>query len=132
MIIELLKQKKHFLSEFCQISSSGLMNFKKNNFDEIDLFYNGRESLLEIIQYIDQKIESIPPSEAFDPKMIAILKLEIKALSQEILNQDMKILSIVDNEKSNIIKELQNISKNKKNVSSYKTKVSRHQIDEEI
>lgn len=150
MILELLKEKKHFLQEFNKINSKEIVNFQNNNYNNIDIFYNSRESLLEILKYIDQKIENIslltPMRQSrtqlnhekytiievnSNEKLIVFLKLEIKSISQEILNQNMEILSMIDQEKSSIIKELQNINKNKKNFGSYKTKINHHQIDEE-
>lgn len=153
MILELLSEKKHFLLEFNKINLQGIAQFKNSNFDNIEFFYNSRESLLEIIKYIDQKIEnlsdsiknlqsknqeigasSLNPTKVLnqnDPKLIAFIKLEIKALTQEILNQDMQILALMDHEKSSIIKELQSINKNKKNFGSYKTKINHYQVDEE-
>lgn len=141
MILELLNEKKHFLIEFNKFNSVGISNFQNNNYDKIDSFYNGRENLLEILKYIEEKIENQNNikndstgnySLGFqDEKMIAFVKLEIKAITHEILNQDLKILSLIENEKSSIIKELQNINKNKKNFGSYKTKINQHQIDEE-
>lgn len=153
MILELLAEKKHFLLEFNKINLQGIIHFQNSNFDNIESFYNGRESLLEIIKYIDQKIENLASITISsqtknlsigagalnhsrvlsqdDQKMIAFIKLEIKALAQEILNQDMQILALMDNEKSSIIKELQSISKNKKNFASYKTKTNYNKVDEE-
>lgn len=159
VVLELLVEKKHFLNEFNKINLQGLSQFQNNNFDNIEVFYNSREKLLEIIQYIDQKIDKLPsdklngPSNASrketsfssaapavntttansdDSKMIAFIQLEIKALAQEILKQDMQILSLMDQEKSSIIKDLQNIGKNKKHFSSYKTKINpKMAVDEE-
>lgn len=156
MILELLAEKKHFLIEFNKINLQSLALFQKSNFDNIEFFYNSRESLLEIIKYIDQKIENLARAtlrlastplavgvssslnqhhpkglSQEDAKMVAFIKLEIKALTQDILNQDMQILALMDSEKSSIIKELQSIGKNKKHFSSYKTKISYNKVDEE-
>lgn len=139
MVLELLIEKKHFLNEFYKINLKGLTQFENNDFDNVELFYNSREKLLEIIQYIDQKTDELSPKIAVatvnsdGSKMIAFIQLEIKALAQEILKQDMQILSLMDQEKSSIIKELQSIGKNKKHFGSYKTKTHRKiAIDEEV
>ncbi len=143
MILDLFKKKKHFLSEFAQLGSVELKRFQNHDFSHLESFYNSRESLLELIKYIDQKIEDMETSEDFKKEQrsqrfienkaphLDLLKVEMKVLTQEILKKDLEILSLIDREKSLLIKDIQSVRKNKKHVSSYKTKVGSHQIDEE-
>jgi hypothetical protein len=48
-----------------------------------------------------------------------------------VLKQDLDILSMIDKEKSNIIRELQDLKKDKKGISGYKSSKVTSRINEE-
>ncbi len=136
-LLELHKEKKHFLIEFSNLNAKELAQFANGNFEGLESFYNSRESILEILQLIEEKI--VHQSEGSktitlnytEKQMLEASMKEIKALTLEIVKQDMDLLSLIEGAKSAIIKELQSLKKNKKSVGAYKTKVDNHQIDEE-
>lgn len=136
-LLELHKEKNIFLERFSQLNADELSNFANGNFDKIEAFYNQREKILEILQFIEDKISlqshlaTTKVWSGTERKMLENAILEIKILTHTIVQQDMDILSLVDATKSAIIRELQSLKKNKKSVSGYKTKVDHHQIDEE-
>lgn len=136
-LLELHKEKKHFLEKFTSLNSRELLNFAEGNYEGLDSFYHKREKILEILQMIEEKINqtiNLPATvhlNAVERKMLESSLDAIRRLTQTIVQQDMDILSLIEATKSAIIKELQSVKKNKKSFSSYKTKVDHHQIDEE-
>ncbi len=136
-LLELHKEKKHFLEAFCRANADELINFANGNFEGIESFYNKRESILEILHFIEGKIADNSLQYATrtlngtECNMLESAVIDIKTLTQTIVQQDRDILSLVEGTKGAIIKELQSLKKNKKSVAGYKTKVDNHQIDEE-
>lgn len=131
-IVTLGEEKVHFLSRFAQLNEQEILHFSNGNFDNLESFYNIRENLLAIIQYINAKITALEPSPLTPREKEKLVRLdsELQSLTQRIIEQDSDILTLMDSAKTKIIKELQSIHKNKKSVSSYKTKVDHRQIDE--
>lgn len=136
-LLELYGEKKHFLGQFANLNARELTQFAEANFANIEVFYNKREDILEILQSLDEKIDTLQRSSYSksmnhtERLMIQTTTEEIKKLTSTIVKQDMDILSLIEAAKSAIIRELQSIKKTKKTVSLYKTKVDHHQFDEE-
>lgn len=137
VIIELLNEKNEYLGKFFSLNETELKNFRIGNFDNLENFYRSRESLLEIINYIDQQIEKRQVSiqeDLLNGEERAALRYSFVRKDywvDEILKQDLEVLSCIDQEKSNIIKELSEVKKNKKAVSGYKHKNFQQKLDEE-
>ncbi len=137
-ILELLERKNQFLSEFFNLNERELVHFQQSNFDQLDYFYQARESLLEIIHHIDEKIDELQValgeySPTDDEKTNLKKSLTIKDdFVHKILSQDLVILQCIDDEKSSIIRELQEVQKNKKSISAYKSPTFNKTLDEEV
>ncbi|GIL16780.1 MAG: hypothetical protein BroJett040_05310 [Oligoflexia bacterium] len=136
-IINLLNQKNHYLEKFYTLNETELLNFSKANFDNLENFYQTREKLLEIIRYLDSEIDACQSEAAV--AVTAELRRDMKealAIKDEYVNrilaQDLEVLSCIEVEKSNIIKELQEIRNNKKAISSYKSPTFTKRLDEEV
>lgn len=137
-VIELLNQKNHYLEKFYALNETEIQNFAIGNFDNLESFYHTREKILEIIKYIDAQINnSQAEPEAFLNSAIDRKNMqEAIAIKEQYVNriieQDLQILSCIENTKSNIIKELQNLKKSKKAIGGYKSKQFNNQLDEEV
>ena len=137
-ILELLERKNQFLSEFFDLNEREIVQFQQSNFDQLDYFYQARESLLEIIHHIDQKIDELQValgeySPTDDEKVSLKKSLTTKDnFVHKILSQDLVILQCIDDEKSAIIRELQEVQKNKKGISAYKSPTFHKTLDEEV
>lgn len=136
-IIQLLSQKNHYLENFYSVNENEILNFAKNDFSQLEAFYQTREKILETIRYIDSEIEKI--SAENQAQATAEQKREITqalAIKDEyvsrILAQDLEVLSCIEAAKSGIIRELQDIKKTKKAVGSYKSKTFNNRLDEEV
>lgn len=136
-IVDLLNEKNHYLEKFYSLNENELGQFLRGNFDNLEKFYDTREKIIEIIRYIDAKIDKINLSLkniAPEDKIRAMVQEALHIKDQyvaKIMEQDLQILSCIDSAKSEIIKELQVLKKNKKAVGGYKTKNFNNRLNEE-
>lgn len=127
-IIKLLTDKNHFLERFYLMNEVELINFSKGHFENVEIFYKTREDILEIIRKIDDKIDQSSReynsekgmSKEDKNKILNLLDIKDNFVS-EILDQDLRVLSFIENEKSSIIKELRNVQKNRHGIRGYRT-----------
>ncbi|HPI41553.1 MAG TPA: hypothetical protein PLJ21_12155 [Pseudobdellovibrionaceae bacterium] len=136
-IIELLNEKNEYLGKFFSLNEVELKKFRVGDFDGLDAFYKSRENLLEIINYIDLQIEkkhSLVQENLVESDDRTSLRYAFARKDQwvdQILKQDLEVLSCIDQEKSNIIKELRDVRKSKKAVVGYKHKKFNQKLNEE-
>lgn len=135
-VLELMEQKNHYLEKFYSINESALSLFLKDQFETINEFYDQRESILEILKYIDSEITSAS-AHTNEESILAVDKLKealnIKDLYvQKIIEQDISILSCIESAKNSIIKELRDVKKGQKVVSAYKVPQFDNKLEEEI
>lgn len=127
-IITLLQEKNEHLERFHSLNSEELSMISDGKFDNLDNFYNSRDCILNMINHVDSRIQDInkgllTPDELELREKKHVLKLldEKNDLVQQILAQDLQILSAIEKEKSNIIKALKQTNVVKKVFSSYKS-----------
>ena len=137
-IIEMLTEKNQCLEKFYRLNESELENFSAGTFDNIENFYATREGLLDIIKKVDEMIETsnsstddVGPISAEDKKNILSALQYKNDLVNRILEQDLRILSAIEEETSNIIKELTQVRSAKKAIGSYKSGQKANRLDEE-
>jgi HPt (histidine-containing phosphotransfer) domain-containing protein len=132
-VIAILREKNHLLEKFYWINEQEIINFGGGNFETVENFYQAREQLLALIGMLDQNIEELV---AVVDQVTAGKKSEVAALLQSkdelvkaILDQDLQILTYIDKEKSNIIRELHTNKQAKKAVSAYASSERSHVIN---
>ncbi len=136
-IITLLNEKNHYLEKFYSLNERELKNFLVSNFDGLEVFYQSREKILEIIKYIDSQIDAERMKDnnvAVAEKYRGEIKQALSAKDQyveRILEQDLEILSCIEAAKNEIIKELKSVRHGRKAVGGYKTKTRNGRLDEE-
>jgi len=131
-LIQFLNEKNHFLEKFYTLNEAQITRLEAGMFDEIERFYNQREDLLKIIKYVDSEIQkSHGLHKDMSGQFTDAQKTEIReslrtkeAYVKKILEQDLKILGMIDDAKSQIIKELQGISQSKRALAGYKTNLA--------
>jgi hypothetical protein len=120
-LIELFKEKNHFLKKFYLLNLKELENFNNNKFENLEFFYSQREKLIDIISYIKAKIEKLSTNDELKNHMknkdLKTIEENNNIIAKDILDQDSEILSHIENAKNLIIKELQKIKNGKKIVS---------------
>lgn len=137
-IVHLLSERNRYLSQFAAINSVQIQRLKNKNFEQINEFYMTREHILTVVTKIEavvnQKLEdpSIIFTDSQKAKIQEVLN-EKDALIRSILDQDLNILSSIEQEKSSIITELKVLQKSKKTLNAYKsgTPIDK-KIDEEV
>lgn len=123
-LINLMEQKNHYLEKFYSLNAEELVNFSDGNFQNVESFYRARDKILDLIRTIDEMIDAEAKTTATPLADATKTSIE-KLLAQKdewvtaILAQDLQVLSWIEKEKSNIIKELQTIGRSKKAVSGY-------------
>ena len=134
-IITLLEERNYYLEKFSKINEKELRLFNMNNFTGIDPFYETRERVLKIIQYIESELSKAEqnldsrtqPNSAEKSKIQSCLNLKQRYINI-IMEQDLEILSQIENYKSQIIKELQEVRSARKGVAGYK-QATRSRVD---
>lgn len=126
MIIQLLEQKNDLLQAFLEISESERKSFKARNFDNLEDLYASREDLLASIQSVDRRIDLYSGEQntslvtPADKSQIKKLLDKKQILVNEILQQDLVILSCVENEKSSLIKKITSVSSGRRLMKAYR------------
>ncbi|MCB0377089.1 MAG: flagellar export chaperone FlgN [Bdellovibrionales bacterium] len=125
-IFELLKEKNYYLERFLQESRKERQSFKARRFDNLEPLYKKREQILANISSIDVRISKIC-EEAKDeilngPGKDEISKLlkKIKDNVRYIMEEDLEIISCIENEKSKIIKEISQTKEGRRVLRGYK------------
>jgi hypothetical protein len=136
-IINLLKDKNYHLEKFFYMNETELLNFAEGNFDNLEVFYQSRETILDLVKCIDRLIEAAASAHGETPQVSAQHKQEMLGcmnakndLVTRILAQDLQILSVIEQAKSNIIKELRQVQGAKKAVGAYKSGDAANKLDE--
>lgn len=136
-IINLLKDKNYHLEKFYQLNEGELVNFAEGDFDNLEVFYQSRETILDLIRCIDRLIEAAVGAQGEPEKISDQYKQEMmKAMSVKndlvtrILAQDLQILSVIEQAKSDIIKELRQVQSGRKAVGAYKSGEPSNKLDE--
>jgi hypothetical protein len=137
-LVKLLEERNKCLQSFRALNETEIERMSEGDFGHIDDFYTSREGLLNLISYIEVSLERRLASIPGDARPTDEMRIEIEAhlglrteLVNLILNQDLKIISMIESQKSTIIRELQSLSKNKKAIGSYKSGERKLQLEEE-
>ena len=111
-IIELLKEKNFYLERFLEESRKERASFKARRFDNLEPLYKKREQILQNIQSIDARINKMCADKSEEilnmpnkGEMQTLLKT-IKDNVRYIMEEDIEIISCIENEKTKIIKEI--------------------------
>ncbi len=138
-LMELLNEKNSCLEKFFELNEKEMIRINEGNFDQLVPFYQGRETLLELISIIDKKIDKLN-IETESPEQISSFHrknlLENFAyrrdLVTKILAQDLDILSVIEGTKSQIIKELNQQRSTQRVLRGYRSGLNENILDEKI
>lgn len=130
--VQLLNEKNHFLEKFMSLNEKQIARLEKGHFDQVEIFYNQREDLIKIIKYIDSEINKAQIAQTkketslveADRQLIKECLKTKDSYTSCILDQDMQVLSLIDQAKSQIIKELQEVRLGKRAMAGYKSNIA--------
>ena len=126
-LIDLLHEKCFYLDRFLEESSKERPCFKARKFENLENLYRVRENLLTNISSIDQRIQSlsteVDKSEIEDSEKAKISKLfdQIKEKVRYILEEDLTLISCIENEKSKILKSIAKTHSGRKAIQGYRS-----------
>lgn len=137
-LVELLDEKNEYLNKFYELNEKEIINIEDDNYDNLENFYTTRECLLQMIGIIDKRIDGMQSGVVSAESLTEAEKIRIRncldkknKIVQAILNQDLMILSKIEVEKSNIIKDLKQSKFSKKAIGSYKSNTPKpNKVDE--
>jgi hypothetical protein len=137
-ILSLIEEKNTYLEKFCAINSDQIKKLKAGNFEELEIFRESRENILNILNHIDALLSS--HAALVNENEITLLdrqRLEESLnhkdeLVRVILSQDIDIMGAIESAKSEIIRQLRAVVKGRKAVSAYKSGDRKDSVDEEV
>lgn len=123
-VIALLRERNHCLEKFYWVNEQELINFGAGNFETVESFYQARDKILDLIKTIDGMIEEESvrapgPVTDLDRSEVQTLLGSKDELVKSILAQDLQVLTYIEKEKSNIIRELRENNQAKRAVGAY-------------
>jgi hypothetical protein len=126
-ILELLREKNYYLERFLEESKREKSRFKARHFDNLDNLYKMREQILLNIQSIDERISRIcahsedsllpSPTGGEMANLLDKIKLNVRA----ILEEDLQIISCIEDEKTKIIREISTTREGRKVLKGYRS-----------
>lgn len=138
-VITLLGERNKYLSKFCALNTIEVNKLAAGDFDSIEAFYSAREGILEIVKQIetmiDKRMQALGEFSNVAPSIKRLVADSLKErdhLVTMILNQDLEIMSYIDQAKNSIIIELQTLRKGRRLISSYKSGSRTKVLDEEL
>ena len=136
-IIHLLSERNRYLSQFSVINKVQIGRLKVGNFEQLSEFYMTREHILAVVEKIElllsQKLERSSSDVSEDNRYSVEGLLQAKdKIIKEILDQDLEILSTIEKEKINILRELKTLKKGRTTISAYKSGMTSSKLDEEV
>lgn len=136
-IIALLQEKSYHLKKFSELNEVELVNFVEGNFENLEVFYNSRDALLDLVKCIDRLLDqanaAIDPAQISDDQRRIVKRLldQKDEIVEKILAQDLQILSVLETAKSGIIRELRQVQSARKAMGVYKGNDHSNRLDEE-
>jgi hypothetical protein len=143
-MLELINQKNHYLEQFYALNEKEIESFKVGVFENLDYFYQTRDGILKNISYIEEQIQSclsiledekntskVANEEKYRQEILVALAAKDEYVKR-ILEQDLQILTCIEQAKSSIIRELQDIQRSRKAVGGYKSPTFEKILDEEV
>ncbi len=127
-IIELMHEKNHYLEKFYSLNKSELGRIAVGNYENLQSFYQNRDKLLELVQYIDEKMDNLNHQTHAVELMTKrdrerVLRcLERKdELAKEIIDQDLIIIGHIERAKADIIRDIGTLRQSRKAIRGYRS-----------
>jgi hypothetical protein len=123
----LLEQKNHFLERFLLLCKTYRSKLLAGDSNDIDLFQQSRQQILNIVEYFDNYIERITASlpenpDAIPPRYRKAVRELIQSkdeIVREILNVDVEVLGLLQIMQDNLDNDLADVRKSKRLTNAY-------------
>ena len=136
-IIALLSEKNTYLEKFHYLNEQELINFGIGDFDAVESFYHARDKILDLVGCLDGLVDE--ENKRLTGEITQAQRTEVgdllrskDELVKSILAQDLQLLSYIEKEKSNIIRELKTTGAARRAVGAYGHTERMKELDEKI
>ncbi|PIU00662.1 MAG: hypothetical protein COT74_03795 [Bdellovibrionales bacterium CG10_big_fil_rev_8_21_14_0_10_45_34] len=137
-VLQLMKDRNDLLGKFHCMNEIEIEKIKNRDFQTIEPFYSGRQTLLEMIDRVEKKlvneIQFTLSGHDLDfttRQLVGDFLEERDHLVTEILDQDLQILGFIEEEKSRIIRDLKEVVEKKAKVGKFQSGMKKYKFDEE-
>lgn len=126
-VLKLLRSKNRCLERFLTLSEEFLTLAVKGDFSELQAFQGRRESTLKAMDLFDRKISEVVTALPYAQRTPSLIEAVKKALNEkeilvhQILEVDLKIISKIEDEKNNLLKELSSSRKSRAVLGKFKS-----------
>lgn len=125
-VIEYLEMKNHYYEKFFTVTSKLVSLASQNQWKELEFFVDSRDRILAILRSFDHKIEAAMEKYEKNESLLAQYRDKVKALfakrqawADKILQQDLKLISVIDDFKTETIRELKDALSKQQGLDSF-------------
>lgn len=125
-VIEYLEMKNHYYEKFYSVTTKLLDAASQNQWKDLNFFVDSRERILSILRSFDVKIEQAMSKYRDNDRTLEAYRLKVKSLfqkrsewAQRIVNQDLKLISAIDDFKTETIRELKTTLSTQQHLDSF-------------
>lgn len=124
-IIAILNEKNQLLGHFLKLTAEEHQRLSSGNFEKLQLFYETREGLLKLIKLLDQKTDHFlnhaqEEANASVKSTVRALFEKKERIVEQILEKDLEIISFIEKEKNDVIKNLRDTTRGKRVLGAYR------------
>lgn len=127
-LVKLLEAKNNLLSRYLRVSGDYEKELAAEKYERIELFTLTRDRILQKIDLIDQQINFLAENNG-GQEIPSLLKEAARSLvsdkegmTNQILQQDMRLITLVEDLKSKVIREINASNQDRQSIRSYKLK----------
>ncbi|MFZ9596287.1 MAG: hypothetical protein ACO3A2_09440 [Bdellovibrionia bacterium] len=140
-LIELLKQRTQCLEEILSASIRFLHHLERQDLSQLDSFEAGRNRTFQTLQNLDRKIQTAAKDQNPREKTLEFQTHIRKVLDQNqniiynINRNDLRIIELIENEKSQLLKNLFNTHKSIQTMGKFRSVMkdqSGNHLDEKV
>jgi hypothetical protein len=133
-LYKLLEDKNYWFSKYLAGNEAFLLALKHAPdvaLDELDLFYGNRESLLRIIENLDEKVQKEADGPSWAGEIGSAARTKIQALVREkdsyisrIVQLDSEIIALMEAIHAGGLEKMKHLGKGKKALAKYKSSLN--------
>lgn len=125
-ILQYLEMKNHYYQKFYTVTQKFLDKISRNEWEQTEFFVESRDRILSIIRSFDLKIsrcisemeKNLDPTPV-EKALLSKISEQKKSLGEKILEIDLRLITAIDDYKTETIKELQRTVKAQQQIDAF-------------
>lgn len=125
-ILQYLEMKNHYYQKFYTVTQKFLDKVSRNEWEQTEFFVESRDRILSIIRSFDLKIsrciseleKNLDPTPV-EKALLSKISEQKKSLGEKILEIDLRLITAIDDYKTETIKELQKTVKAQQQIDAF-------------